>query len=460
VITSILVVLILFLVTASVIILGFSRRRSVIVYLLALSLLLGPRIPLGQVTDMQRLDIRIDDLITFLMCLIALSLLVLKKTKFNYPTYMQFLILFIFVSLVSTVYAVSYLDFPVTSSALFWGKELSYISLCFTVPFFITKREEVVTLIKVVCAAMALNIAWLAYQILTNTKGQLINFIEYTPSYGFTLIGDFPSFQVASVYSYALILFTILYFGWKKNPVLLGLMLGSFVGLFATLSRSFIACTFLVIALMTIYVVFRRRALSIKNVIVVFAFVIVTLAAGLWIYHFLEAHDFPIFRLEASQTSHALTEVRNEGIWKPLWYSFLENPIIGYGKGSVFQLLGNFDEAHNYFLRILIETGVIGTAFFLLFLFYLLRTAFMLIGRTRDRAVYILALNMIMTTVVLCMVSMGQDGFYSSKLAIPFYMNVGLINLVYMKRRPHAASAPAPYRREYAQPGLGHGRTA
>jgi len=459
VIMSILIAIILFFVTASVVMLGFSRRRSVIVYLLALSLLLGPRIPLGQVTDMQRLDIRIDDLITFLMCLIAGSMLILRKTKINYPPYMQFLILFIFVSLVSTVYAVGYLGFPIASSVLFWGKELSYISLCFTVPFFITKREEVVTLIKVVCVAMALNIAWLGYQILTNTKGQLINFIDYAPSYGFTLVGDFPAFQVASVYSYALILFTILYFGWKKNILLLGLMLGSFVGLFATLSRSFIASTFLVIALMAIYVVFRRRAMSIKNLIIVFAFVIGTLAAGLWIYDYLAANDFPIFRLEASQTSHALTEVRNEGIWKPLWHSFLENPVIGYGKGSVFQLLGDFDEAHNYFLRIMIETGVIGTAFFLLFLFYLMKTSFDFIGRTRDRAVYVLALNMIMFTVVLCLVSMGQDGFYSSKLAIPFYMNVGLINLVYMKR-PHPVKARVPFRHAYAAPDLRHGRTA
>ena len=66
---------------------------------------------------------------------------------------------------------------------------------------------------------------------------------------------------------------------------------------------------------------------------------------------------------------------------------------------------------------------------------------------------------MIMFTVVLCLVSMGQDGFYSSKLAIPFYMNVGLINLVYMKR-PHPVKARVPFRHAYAAPDLRHGRTA
>jgi O-antigen ligase len=432
-IVNILVGLIILLVLALFVLLGLSRHRSIVAYLLIISLLLGPRIPVGRLTDMQRLDLRIDDLLILLMFLIAGSLLLLKRIKIDYPAYMHFLVAFILVSLVSSIYAVAYYRFPLDNTFLFWLKEMEYISLCFSIPFFITKKQNLVTMLKVICIGMAINIGWLFFQIITNTKGQLINLVDYAPSYGFTLVGDFPAFQVASIYSYALILFTILFFLYRKKYLLLVLMLGSFIGLFASLSRSFIASTIVAITLMFFYFIYRKKTMPIKTLAIIMIISVLIIMVGVWTFLYLKSHEFPIFRLETTETRYALTEVREKGIWEPLWHSFLENPILGYGKGGVGELLYNFDEAHNYYLRLLIETGILGTSFFILFLIYLTKTSFRLLNHAQTKENYIIALNMLMVTLVLCIVSFGQDGFYSSKLAIPFYINVGLINVIYMK---------------------------
>lgn len=432
-IVNILLGLIILLVLALFVLLGLSRHRSIIAYLLIISLLLAPRIPVGRLTDMQRLDLRIDDLIILLMFLIAGSLLLLRRIKIDYPAYMHFLVAFVLVSLGSSIYAVAYYRFPLDNTFLFWLKEMEYISLCFSIPFFITKKQNLVTMLKVICIGVAINIGWLFFQIITNTKRQLINLVDYAPSYGFTLVGDFPAFQVASIYSYALILFTILFFSYRKKYLLLALMLGSFIGLFATLSRSFIVSTIVAITLMFFYFIYRKKTMPIKTLAIIMIISVLTIMVGIWTFLYLKSHEFPIFRLETTETKYALTEVREKGIWEPLWHSFLENPILGYGKGGVGELLYNFDEAHNYYLRLLIETGILGTGFFILFLIYLTKTSFHLLNRAQTKENYIIALNMLMVTLVLCIVSFGQDGFYSSKLAIPFYINVGLINAIYMK---------------------------
>ena len=58
---------VIFCILMTVFILGFTNQRSYLVYLLVFSLLLGPRIPFGMITEMQRLDVRLDDIIILII---------------------------------------------------------------------------------------------------------------------------------------------------------------------------------------------------------------------------------------------------------------------------------------------------------------------------------------------------------------------------------------------------------
>lgn len=431
-IVNILIGILLLFVLGLFILLGLSRNRYIIVYLLIISLLLGPRIPLGQLTAMQRLDLRVDDLIIVFMFLISASLLLLKKVKTSYPRYMRFLILFILASLFSSGYAAVRYDYSFFNATLFWGRELAYISLCFSIPIFIMKRQHLVTLLKVICIAMSINIVWLFIQIFTGNPRQLFAFTEFS-AYGFMSVGETQVTEVAAMYAYSLILFIILFFVYRKSFILGVLIVASMIGLLATLSRGFILSTTVAVGMVFAYLIFSKRILSLNNIILISFALIISIILGIKGFAYFESHELPIQRFSMDSAESALYSTRRDGIWTPLWHSFLENPIFGYGKGNIRELIGTFDEAHNHYLRLLTETGIIGAVLFILFLAYLIKTSFLLLNRHIGKESYVISLNMLMVTAIICIVSITQDGFSASKLAIPFYINVGLINLIYMK---------------------------
>ncbi len=62
-------------------------------------------------------------------------------------------------------------------------------------------------------------------------------------------------------------------------------------------------------------------------------------------------------------------------IWISSINAFFENPIIGYGSGNVYQanllFFGKAVGAHNLYLSLIVETGILGFSFFYLFLSYI-----------------------------------------------------------------------------------------
>jgi O-antigen ligase len=74
-----------------------------------------------------------------------------------------------------------------------------------------------------------------------------------------------------------------------------------------------------------------------------------------------------------------------QAIWAAGWSAFLESPVFGYGTGSfraAVDLGGRVLVAHNTFLSVLVETGVIGAVWFLAWLFSLTKHVFATPDRT------------------------------------------------------------------------------
>lgn len=61
--------------------------------------------------------------------------------------------------------------------------------------------------------------------------------------------------------------------------------------------------------------------------------------------------------------------------WPVVWHSFLDSPLLGYGLPVPEQMLGipGWAHPHNDYLRLLHQTGIVGFAFFIFFIFLLLR---------------------------------------------------------------------------------------
>ncbi len=73
-------------------------------------------------------------------------------------------------------------------------------------------------------------------------------------------------------------------------------------------------------------------------------------------------------------------------LWKQSQEIFLGSPVVGAGFGS-FQYgahRANLKDTHNYFVKVLVETGVIGFLFFLVILFQMTMAGFRLFRRAKD----------------------------------------------------------------------------
>ena len=88
-------------------------------------------------------------------------------------------------------------------------------------------------------------------------------------------------------------------------------------------------------------------------------------------------------------------------LWKQSQEIFLSSPVFGAGFGS-FQYgehTANLKDTHNYFVKVLVETGVIGFLFFVVLLFQMLAASFRLFRKATDPLYQALGLGFFLATV-------------------------------------------------------------
>ena len=226
---------------------GTSSRRFFLPWLLVLSVLLAPRMPIGQLTDFQRMDLRFDDFLIMIMCISGVLLLMKKRIRLHYPAYMKYLSFFMMATLLPTIlYGLSESG-SLLYSLLFWAREVEYISIAFFVPLFFAGSssgmekadKKIYALFKVYFVSMILNLLWLVWQLATGTRDQLIKLVDIS-SYGFSLISESQVSEVASVYAISFIIFVAIFLFYRRNGFLLIMIFGVLIGTISTLSRGFI----------------------------------------------------------------------------------------------------------------------------------------------------------------------------------------------------------------------------
>lgn len=100
-------------------------------------------------------------------------------------------------------------------------------------------------------------------------------------------------------------------------------------------------------------------------------------------------------------------------IWKETVHLFLNHPFIGHGIGSfpiyAEEILKKEQYAHNDYLRVAIETGIIGLFAYLLLLFNILRNAIITCRKLYDRYIKTLALGLISITIAFIVISLSDN---------------------------------------------------
>jgi hypothetical protein len=401
--------------------------------MLMVSLLLGPRIPIAQLSANQNVTLRFDDLIILIMLVAGIFIYLSRKRQMAYPNYMFYLVSFVISSLISSI-VISYVNgYSMVSSFLFWSRDIEYLSLAFLVPVYLNDESDYIVMFKIIFWTMLLNIGWLLYQIFSGTHGQLIKFVDVS-LYAYALIGESQVALVAFVYSISIILFLAVYLFYKKKPIFIFFIVASLAGLIGTLSRATLLSTAITVSVLIILnIISKKEKIGIK-IISVTIVTLVVIVTGLITYQILESSGFMVRRLQADVAMSALEKVRSENVWKPLLRHFIESPILGFGKGNIREIHISFDEAHNYYLRVLLETGFVGFVLFMLFLFFVIKTILrMLISSLRKDENDLFVIICAMGLLNILILALANDVLNSSLIAIIFYSIVGSVNFRYQK---------------------------
>lgn len=391
-------------------------RMAVIVGLVG-AISFSPEIALGFfVPGGYPITIRIEDLVVAAVLLAWISIGIREVFV---PRFLYFAGLYLTFALVVTQASILVYELSPIRSLFFWAKEFEFAIIAVIVANTVRTRHELKVFAISVVAGSLLNAIWAHYQVATGRYGPLLPTQEAN-AYGTALIGQ-PS-PLASAAFYLPGLFIALAFilksdKWRVGYIVLSLALfGAVVGAVSrsTLVASVISMTIVLLAYSETD--FRPPAAAIALVVAL-------------TYPVASSQDILLFRRFRFENLQQGIVGRGQQ-WISLLSESLPNSVLGYGKGSLGYLLG-FREAHNYYLRVFIETGIIGLGLFLLVVYAVYDTATRMISASDDSWVQSIGIAAIGVTVSMLIIAMFQDVFITVKAAEGYWLLLGGLGSVY-----------------------------
>lgn len=334
--------------------------------LAALIVVIGvsPRIPLPIAVPGRDFDFRVEDLLTPLLW----ALFICQHGKIRVPRIVGFMVLYLLPVLVASAVGISR-NTTVFSRALLFGlKEVEYFSICL-LAFNLTRSVRDVRLVANLLLSVAVaNAGWVLWQHASGQNARLFNpspeltgAYSYSTSrilesYGPGLVGELSPFSVGGFFMIAFLVAlarTLVADVPREKWVCLAVASLTAFCLLTTESRVNIGGGLLGAGLMGV----RFGA---RKFIRAMAFLLLT--AGLLGYY-VETSGVSS-RLSSSAVEHS-TAQRSQDIW-PVVINSGPWLLVGFGKGSLaYAETLPITEAHNYYLRVVAESGVLGLAAFL-----------------------------------------------------------------------------------------------
>ena len=167
---------------------------------------------------------------------------------------------------------------------------------------------------------------------------------------------------------------------YKKKILYLFLSLLILAIIFLTLSRTAILSLFVFIAIFIFLLKDNKlKAKLIKvNIVMVLSLLLILALNIANIRDFLETRFILAVETLSGKSDTDLGTLGRLELWNYAFKSFIENPILGTGIGTLYEgkkEIGGVHNYHNIFLQILAQTGVIGISIFLFWTFWLVFTS-------------------------------------------------------------------------------------
>ncbi|GEM_PF-4702410 len=324
----------------------FSIIIITIFYFLILSIFISPRYRIGNLANGKSVDIRLEDILIFLIVLLYLISLFNGK-KFCYPYIFDILIIaYIFIIILSSFLSLLYTPINI-GRFLYLLKDLEFFILyLIIVQYYKYINIEVCNFIFLL--GIIINLLFSCYQILIHRYLGFEN-----GYYGIAAVNEYSTLSSVVIYGFA-----TLYFLNRNGKINFFLAVISFISSVFTFSR--IGVISLILSYI-LFILFMKK----RN----FIFIIIFAMIGYLLFYYssslLSARNIYFSRfINKDYYLYSILERINYDYIPIIKKTYEINPILGIGKG----LLGEIGlpiETHNYYIRVFMETGIIGLFIFI-----------------------------------------------------------------------------------------------
>ena len=444
-----------------------ANLRAPSLFLLVIAIAITPRIPIPISLPGRSLEVRADDFIIFILFTISI-IPIIKGIIFNKQTHrIYFSPLFLWIAIVFGVTLIATLIGMILESSGLYRAVFFLIYDLSNIAFFLL----IINWVKTVRIARALTIAiiiggflnllWVMVQFLVLNQGYPLFVLSHSADmwinpnrislYGTSMIGEFSPFGIGIYFCFVTLLTIGLFIGNKKASMRLKLLyalLGLGFATCALLSGIKLAAICLAIGSVTLLLIWGRgtKLLLWIGIVVIVGFGILQAVA--------DESKFAISRITHLSGYVGAMENRIPG-WVDLIEYGLTRPLTGSGRGIAFipktsqygqlytetEILWDkrrfdyhssevpnspFGEAHNQYVRIFLETGILGLVAFSGFIVSAFIISRKIFKSSNNDLSKVLSSVFIACLIALLIASITQDAFNPALISRMFWLYCGL----------------------------------
>lgn len=408
---------------------SFERRIAVLLLIAAMAF--SPRIPIPIAVPGRRFDLRVQDIILVAVLSFWLLYLFVRPRIYLTELFTSFGIYTAIVVLTSAI-AMMTLELSSIRTVLYFSKEVEYFLVFLFVANWIASEPDLRLASFFLLVTGSLNAVWIGLQIVTSQFRPLFlvraelpsgvpHYTNLLDSYGPHLMGEASPlatggfFMLITLLSMAFFVFSQ---GIYRRCLYGALCVTFFAALAASFSRVALLSTGIGITLLFILINLKKKFKLICLLLIVLT-VALLVASDLG---FLVAKG----RVSLAGLERRIVEQAQE-IWQPLLHEVFDRIFLGYGKGSLGYLGAlKATEAHNHYLRVLIESGLLGLIAFLWLLVMIIFVSARVLKKSQLRISRIVSSATLCATAGLCVGALFHDVFVPVTLNENWWVLIGL----------------------------------
>lgn len=430
-----------------------AKGGSLTVFLLIMIISLSPRLHLGTLAYGKLLDLRFED---FFLVLILLSLFIYHAFTRDRKIYVSPLgkpiLLYLLLAFVSTAIGL-YLGWIEAQRAfLFYLKEVEFFLIFLLIVNFVKTMAHLKVALATFLIGGLINGFYIVYQFAVGNVGGLGNPGSLYRYYGVSMVGETSPVATGNYFSLLFILSLGLLVMVSNRKVklisLVGILL-SILGMVGSLIRTSVWGTAIVLPL---YCYFLLKQSSSRNRLRVLVFLVFLLPILALVGQLLLSQ----MQSEVGTLAQRIVNIGNltekyyiervVDVYADYFKVIPKSPIIGLGKSITGQqeipgvsLTRFYGEAHNNYLRILTEMGIIGLFAFLYLVFSVARLSYLVFRNSEISLGRVVGLTCFIYTAFLVVASFAQDVFVIARTIELYWILVGLVIVVYKWNREKLA---------------------